>query len=86
MLTFSLGDTKAIDKVDEKGKSKELVIDVTANLYWWEFSYPNEKIVTSQELVVPTDKKFTSDYIQLMLNTHSGYQQLEEIGYKRRRY
>lgn len=57
MLTFSLGDTKAIDKVDEKGKSKELVIDVTANLYWWEFSYPNEKIVTSQELVVPTDQK-----------------------------
>ena len=48
MLTFSLGDTKAIDKVDEKGKSKELVIDVTANLYWWEFSYPNEKLLPAK--------------------------------------
>ncbi|WP_414044513.1 cytochrome c oxidase subunit II [Macrococcus equi] len=57
MLTFKLADTKAIDKVDAKGKNKELVVDVTANLYWWEFEYPNQKIVTSQELVVPTDTK-----------------------------
>ena len=28
-----------------------------ASLYWWEFEYPNEGIVTSQELVVPTDEK-----------------------------
>ena len=33
------------------------VVNVRANLYWWEFEYPNEKIVTSQELVVPTDEK-----------------------------
>lgn len=56
-LTFKLADTKAMDKVDAKGKSKEMVIDVTANLYWWEFEYPNQKIVTSQDLVVPTDTK-----------------------------
>ncbi|MGZ9848736.1 cytochrome c oxidase subunit II [Macrococcus psychrotolerans] len=57
MLTFKLADTKAMDKVDAKGKNKEMIVDVTANLYWWEFEYPNEGIVTSQELVVPTDKK-----------------------------
>ncbi|MCE4956896.1 cytochrome c oxidase subunit II [Macrococcoides caseolyticum] len=57
MLTFKLADTKAMDKVDAKGKNKEVIVDVTANLYWWEFEYPNQEIVTSQELVVPTDTK-----------------------------
>ncbi|MGV2874511.1 cytochrome c oxidase subunit II [Macrococcus capreoli] len=57
MLTFKLADTKAMDKVDAKGNNKEIIVDVTANLYWWEFNYPNQKIVTSQELVVPTDTK-----------------------------
>lgn len=57
MLTFKLADTKAMDKVDAKGKNKEMIVNVTANLYWWEFEYPNEGIVTSQELVVPTDTK-----------------------------
>ncbi len=33
------------------------MVNVRASLYWWEFEYPNEKIVTSQELVVPTDEK-----------------------------
>lgn len=57
MLTFKLADTKAMDKVDAKGKNKEMIVNVTANLYWWEFEYPNQGIVTSQELVVPTDTK-----------------------------
>ncbi|TDM03910.1 cytochrome c oxidase subunit II [Macrococcus carouselicus] len=56
-LTFKLADTKAMDKVDEKGKNKEMIVNVTANQYWWEFEYPNQQIVTSQDLVVPTDTK-----------------------------
>lgn len=56
-LTFKLADTKAMDKVDEKGKNKEMIVNVTANQYWWEFEYPNQEVVTSQELVVPTDTK-----------------------------
>lgn len=56
-LTFKLADTKAMDKVDAKGTNKEMIINVTANQYWWEFEYPNQKIVTAQELVVPTDTK-----------------------------
>ncbi|TKC18529.1 cytochrome c oxidase subunit II [Robertmurraya kyonggiensis] len=55
--TFKLADVSAMDKKDEEGNTEALVINVRANLYWWEFEYPNEKIVTSQELVVPTDQK-----------------------------
>lgn len=51
--TFTLADTKEMDKEN----SDALVINVTANLYWWEFEYKNEKIITSQELVIPTGEK-----------------------------
>ncbi len=53
--TFKLADVNVMN--DEKKSKEEYIINVTANQYWWEFEYPNEKIVTSQELVVPTDKK-----------------------------
>ncbi|MDQ0272410.1 cytochrome c oxidase subunit II [Cytobacillus purgationiresistens] len=55
--TFKLADVSPMDKVNEDGKTDATVINVKANLYWWEFEYPNEEIVTSQELVVPTDEK-----------------------------
>ncbi|BCB03219.1 cytochrome c oxidase subunit II [Bacillus sp. KH172YL63] len=55
--TFQLADTKAMDKKDADGKRDALVVNVRANLYWWEFEYPDEKIITSQDLVVPTDQK-----------------------------
>ena len=51
--TFNLADTAEM----EKENSDAVVVNVRASLYWWEFEYPNEKIVTSQELVVPTDEK-----------------------------
>ncbi|ALC91120.1 cytochrome B [Bacillus sp. FJAT-18017] len=51
--TFKLADVSEA----EKKNSDALVINVRANLYWWEFEYPNQKIVTSQDLVVPTDEK-----------------------------
>lgn len=56
ILIFKLADVSAMDKA-VNGKSDDLVVNVRANLYWWEFEYPNEGIVTSQELVVPTDEK-----------------------------
>ena len=44
--------------MEKKNIDKDtIVVDVTANLYWWEFSYKSEKIVTSQDLVIPTGKK-----------------------------
>ncbi|MFD0049180.1 cytochrome c oxidase subunit II [Actinomycetes bacterium NPDC127524] len=56
--TFDFADTKAMEKKDKAGKTKDaLVVNVRANLYWWEFEYPDLGIVTSQELVVPTGQK-----------------------------
>lgn len=51
--TFNFADTSEMDKED----SDAVVINVRASLYWWEFEYPNEEIVVSQEFVVPTDEK-----------------------------
>lgn len=51
--TFKLADVGPMDK---KG-SKALVINVRSHLYWWDFEYPSQKIVTSQELVVPTNER-----------------------------
>ena len=51
--TFKLADVSPMDKED----SDALVINVRSNLYWWEFEYPDQGIVTGQDLVVPTDEK-----------------------------
>nr|WP_263328150.1 cytochrome c oxidase subunit II [Neobacillus sp. Marseille-Q6967] len=51
--TFKLADVSPMEKED----SDALVVNVRSSLYWWEFEYPNEKIVTSQDLVVPADEK-----------------------------
>jgi len=53
ILTFQLADTKAIQQEDRDA----VVVNVRANLFWWEFEYPDLGIVTSQELVVPTDER-----------------------------
>jgi cytochrome c oxidase subunit II len=55
--TFKLADVSEMDQVNEDGKRDALVVNVRANLYWWEFEYPDLGIITGQELVVPTDQK-----------------------------
>ncbi|WP_071459319.1 cytochrome c oxidase subunit II [Bacillus massilinigeriensis] len=55
--TFKLADVSPMEKKNKDGKTDALVVNVRSNLYWWEFEYPDEKIVTSQDLVVPTDEK-----------------------------
>ncbi|MFD2443382.1 cytochrome c oxidase subunit II [Bacillus sp. CGMCC 1.16607] len=55
--TFKLADVSEMDKKDEDGKRDALVVNVRANLYWWEFEYPDLGVITGQELVVPTDQK-----------------------------
>ena len=62
-FTYKLGDVTAMDAVDDEGIAEHLVVDVTAKLYWWEFEYPEQGIVTAQELVVPMDEKV---YFNLM--------------------
>jgi len=61
--TYKLGDVTAMGAVDDEGVAENLVVDVTAKLYWWEFEYPELGIVTAQELVVPMDEKV---YFNLM--------------------
>ncbi|WAA11242.1 cytochrome c oxidase subunit II [Fervidibacillus albus] len=56
-LTFYFGDVKGMERVDEQGNPEHLVVNVRANLYWWEFEYPDLGIITSQDLVVPTGEK-----------------------------
>ncbi|WP_332647894.1 cytochrome c oxidase subunit II [Lysinibacillus sp. 54212] len=55
--TYKFADVAAMDEVDEDGNKTALTVNVTAKLYWWEFEYPEQGIVTAQELVVPTDEK-----------------------------
>ncbi len=55
--TFELADTSDMDVKAEDGSMTNLTVNVNAKLYWWEFEYPEQGIVTSQELVVPTGEK-----------------------------
>jgi cytochrome c oxidase subunit II len=55
--TYKFADVAAMDEVDENGDKVALTVNVTAHLYWWEFEYPNQGIITAQELVVPTGQK-----------------------------
>jgi len=53
--TFKLADVEPMNK--EKRDKDTVVVNVRANLYWWEFEYPDYGIITSQDLVVPTDER-----------------------------
>ncbi|MCA1029928.1 cytochrome c oxidase subunit II [Bacillus timonensis] len=53
--TFKLADIKAME--EETRDENALIVNVTANLYWWEFEYPDLGVVTGQDLVVPTDER-----------------------------
>lgn len=53
--TFKLADVTPIDQAAEQ--DNVVVVNVRAHQYWWEFEYPNYGIITSQDLVVPTDEK-----------------------------
>ena len=55
--TFDLADVTAMDAETEEGEKENLTVNVTAKLYWWEFEYPEQGVVTAQELVVPTDER-----------------------------
>lgn len=56
MTTFSLA---------EEAPEGALKVNVTAHQYWWEFEYPEQGIVTGQELMIPTGERV---YITLTSN------------------
>lgn len=53
--TFKLSDDTSVDQANEKDDA--VVVNVRAHQYWWEFEYPNYGIITSQDLIVPTNEK-----------------------------
>ncbi|KFZ43520.1 cytochrome c oxidase subunit II [Anoxybacillus flavithermus] len=53
LYTFKLADVKPMNKKERD----VVVVNVRANLYWWEFEYPDYGIITSQDLVVPTGER-----------------------------
>lgn len=55
--TFYLGDNRGMHKVNAQGEREAVVVNVRAHQYWWEFEYPDYRIITSQDLVVPTDER-----------------------------
>lgn len=55
--TFDLADVTAMDAQTEEGDAENLTVNVTGKLYWWEFEYPEQGIITAQELVVPTGER-----------------------------
>lgn len=58
--TFKLADVDPMEKAladAENGGKDPLVVNVRANLYWWEFEYPGYGVITGQDLVLPTDEK-----------------------------
>lgn len=53
--TFSTSDTHV-------AKGEDVIkVSVTAHQFWWEFDYPDLKIKTSQDLIIPTNKKIIFD-------------------------
>ncbi|WLR43656.1 cytochrome c oxidase subunit II [Bacillus carboniphilus] len=57
---FKFADVTPMEEAladSENGGKDPLVVNVTANLYWWEFEYPGYGVITSQDLYVPTDEK-----------------------------
>ena len=56
--TFDLADVSTMDvQAEDSDAMTNLTVNVTAKLYWWEFEYPEQGIVTAQELVVPTNER-----------------------------
>lgn len=54
-LVFKQADVSSAIGPEGEINPEEVVVNVRAYQYWWEFEYPSEGVVTSQDLVVPTD-------------------------------
>jgi cytochrome c oxidase subunit II len=52
MQTFELDVNK-----DSAEAKDALTVEVTAHQYWWEFKYPDQEVVTAQELIIPKGKR-----------------------------
>ncbi|MCF6136970.1 cytochrome c oxidase subunit II [Pseudalkalibacillus berkeleyi] len=55
---LSVSEKSAEQSADGAEEDKgPMTINVTAHQYWWEFEYPDQEIVTAQELYLPVDER-----------------------------
>ncbi|HEX6923601.1 MAG TPA: cytochrome c oxidase subunit II, partial [Bacillales bacterium] len=52
---FELADDTP--KAEAEGKENAITVNVTAHQYYWEFEYPDQKVITASDLYVPTGTK-----------------------------
>lgn len=50
------GSTRSLLGMSELRQSSDVVIDVIAHQYWWEVRYPEEGIVTANEIHIPANR------------------------------
>jgi hypothetical protein len=50
-----------------------LVVDVIGQQWWWEFDYPDQGIITANEIVIPTGRDVQVRISSVMSSTRSGY-------------
>ncbi|WP_102347067.1 cytochrome c oxidase subunit II [Bacillus sp. Marseille-P3661] len=55
--------TFELDVTEDSIPEDALQVNVAGKLYWWEFEYPEEEIITSQDLVIPAGEKI---YLKLI--------------------
>lgn len=53
---------------DYRGQKDALHVKVTAHQFWWQFEYPDQGIVTAQELVIPAGKYVAFDVVSADVN------------------
>ncbi len=56
--TFALAETEPEAQAEDAEEAEDVLwIDVTAKQFWWNFSYRDLNVTTSQDLYIPTDKR-----------------------------
>lgn len=54
-IVFS-GSTRALLGMGDLRASSDVVVDVVAHQYWWEVRYPDDDVVTANEIHIPVDR------------------------------
>lgn len=48
-----------LDRIDPRSGGEDTVIEVTGKQWWWEIRYPDEDVVTANEIHIPTGERVT---------------------------
>lgn len=56
LFLIAIPTVKTIFDLAREPKGNPLAVNVTGNLWWWEYEYPGLGVVTANELVIPTHR------------------------------